>query len=180
MLESPRLLITSFRSDNAKALLQYYLDNWTYLAPFEPTRPANYFSLDNFNKMAKESEKNFKSEQGFQFILFSKQTQSVIGICSFTGVVKGPFQACYLGYSIAKNQQNQGLMTEALEVCCQYIFQTIGLNRIMANYLPDNLASERLLTKLGFEKEGYAKRYLQIAGQWQDHVLTAKLNDSCK
>ena len=43
----------------------------------------------------------------------------------------------------------------------------------MANHLPRNERSARLLARLGFEREGYARRYLQIAGVWEDHVLTA-------
>jgi ribosomal-protein-alanine N-acetyltransferase len=45
----------------------------------------------------------------------------------------------------------------------------------MANHLPHNKRSEALLKKLGFEREGYAKDYLQIDGQWQDHVLNSRL-----
>jgi ribosomal-protein-alanine N-acetyltransferase len=45
----------------------------------------------------------------------------------------------------------------------------------MANYMPRNDRSGRLLGRLGFEKEGYAKRYLKIEGLWEDHVLTAKI-----
>ncbi|WP_415232094.1 hypothetical protein [Psychromonas sp.] len=40
------------------------------------------------------------------------------------------------------------------------------------------MRSEKLLVKLGFEKEGVAKSYLKIAGSWQDHVLTSKINPS--
>ncbi len=47
------------------------------------------------------------------------------------------------------------------------------MHRIMANYMPHNMRSGHLLTKLGFEREGYAKQYLQINGEWRDHVLTA-------
>ncbi|EKT56688.1 ribosomal-protein-S5-alanine N-acetyltransferase [Providencia rettgeri Dmel1] len=39
--------------------------------------------------------------------------------------------------------------------------------------MPHNMRSGNLLTKLGFEREGYAKQYLQINGEWRDHVLTA-------
>ena len=46
----------------------------------------------------------------------------------------------------------------------------------MANYLPHNERSARLFEGLGFEREGYARHYLQIAGQWEDHVLTAKIS----
>ncbi|MCS9217852.1 30S ribosomal protein S5 alanine N-acetyltransferase, partial [Pseudomonas aeruginosa] len=46
-------------------------------------------------------------------------------------------------------------------------------HRIMASHLPRNARSERLLESLGFEKEGYARAYLKIAGVWEDHVLRA-------
>ena len=43
----------------------------------------------------------------------------------------------------------------------------------MANDMPHNKRSGDLLARLGFEKEGYAKDYLLIDGEWRDHVLTA-------
>lgn len=51
------------------------------------------------------------------------------------------------------------------------------MHRIMANYMPHNQRSGNLLTRLGFEREGYAKKYLLIDGTWQDHVLTALMNE---
>jgi ribosomal-protein-alanine N-acetyltransferase len=47
----------------------------------------------------------------------------------------------------------------------------------MANYMPANERSGKLLSRLGFEREGLAKRYLYINGRWEDHVLTALLNN---
>jgi ribosomal-protein-alanine N-acetyltransferase len=56
------------------------------------------------------------------------------------------------------------------------MFDVIGLHRIMANHIPTNTRSERLLKALGFEREGYAKADLKIAGQWQDMVLNSLVN----
>lgn len=50
-------------------------------------------------------------------------------------------------------------------------FTVLKLHRVMANYRPENLRSERLLARLGFEKEGLARSYLKINGSWADHVL---------
>ena len=85
-------------------------------------------------------------------------------------------QACYLGYSIDKMLEGQGIMREILEAGIAYIFDEFKLHRIMANYIPNNERSGQLLRSLGFEEEGLAKFYLKIAGSWQDHVLTSKLN----
>ena len=69
-------------------------------------------------------------------------------------------------------------MLEALKAAIPNVFQTHGLHRIMANYQPDNLRSEILLRRLGFEREGLAKSYLKINGRWTDHVLTSLINPS--
>ena len=67
-------------------------------------------------------------------------------------------------------------MFEMLQAAIDYVFSEYNLHRIMANYIPTNSRSENLLNKLGFQKEGLAKSYLKIAGSWQDHVLTSKIN----
>ncbi|VVM36874.1 hypothetical protein PS682_00069 [Pseudomonas fluorescens] len=67
-------------------------------------------------------------------------------------------------------------MKKTLEITNRYCFEQMGLHRIMANHLPSNVRSERLLESLGFEREGYAREYLKIAGAWEDHVLRALIN----
>jgi ribosomal-protein-alanine N-acetyltransferase len=52
----------------------------------------------------------------------------------------------------------------------------LNLHRVMANYLPENERSARLLARLGFCIEGQANAYLQIAGAWRDHILTSLVN----
>jgi ribosomal-protein-alanine N-acetyltransferase len=58
------------------------------------------------------------------------------------------------------------------------MFEQQKLHRIMANYMPSNKRSARLLQKLGFVIEGHAKKYLLINGQWEDHVLTSLTNEN--
>ena len=50
-------------------------------------------------------------------------------------------------------------------------------NRLEAACLPRNTASIRLLEKVGFSREGYARKYLCIDGRWQDHVLYGLVRD---
>lgn len=71
-------------------------------------------------------------------------------------------------------------MYEALGQSIRYMQQHQAMHRIMANYMPHNMRSGSLLTRLGFEREGYAKQYLQIDGQWRDHVLTALTDEKWK
>ena len=96
--------------------------------------------------------------------------------CNFTNIVKGPFQACNLGYSVAKTREGHGIMTAVVKKGIEIMFKEYGLHRIMANYMPGNARSARLLERCGFVREGYAKAYLKIAGRWEDHVLTSLVN----
>ena len=79
--------------------------------------------------------------------------------------------------SVALRRQGQGLMQEVLETALPWAFHKLDMHRVMANYMPRNERSGRLLERLGFEREGYAKRYLQIAGVWEDHVLTSRVRE---
>jgi ribosomal-protein-alanine N-acetyltransferase len=64
-------------------------------------------------------------------------------------------------------------MTEGLRALCGYAFGTMGLHRLQANHLPENLKSAAVLRRLGFVVEGYARDFLLIDGRWRDHVLTS-------
>lgn len=178
MLETTHTRIDILRPQYADALLDYYQRNQTHLAPWEPLRNPDYYTREFWQQVTEKNVLAFELGEEYRFVAFHKNnSRQVIGVCNFTGVIRGVFQACLMGYSLDHQHLNQGYMTEIVHATSQYMFEQVGLHRIMSNYMPNNCASERVLQKLGFEREGYAKRYLKIAGQWEDHVLTAKIND---
>jgi ribosomal-protein-alanine N-acetyltransferase len=67
-------------------------------------------------------------------------------------------------------------MYEGLSLAIDYVFKELNMHRIMANHAPQNLRSARLLKRLGFQPEGYAREYLMVHGEWQDHVLNSLTN----
>jgi len=125
-------------------------------------------------------EQEFKEGKSIRFLLFLKEAQEgeIIGFCNFSQIFRGPFQACYLGYHIDATLEGKGLMSEAVAKAIEYMFENQNLHRIMANYMPSNERSARLLQKLGFVVEGRAKKYLLINEQWEDHILTSLTNES--
>lgn len=157
-------------------VLEYFTANQAHLAPWEPVRPENFYSHAAIQQRLANSQAEAALGSSYQFGIFSRQSGDMLGACNFTGVARGAFQACHLGYSLAENCQGQGIMTQALSRAIQFIFAEVELHRIMAAYIPDNAKSAGVLQRLGFEKEGYARSYLKIAGHWQDHILTALIN----
>lgn len=100
----------------------------------------------------------------------------LLGYVNFSEIVRGVFLACYMGYSLAETAQGHGFITEACRAGIDYMFNTVRLHRIMANYMPRNRRSAAVLERLGFAIEGAAQAYLYLAGAWQDHVLTSLTN----
>lgn len=98
--------------------------------------------------------------------------QTVLATCAFADIVRGAFQACHLGYGLAASMQGQGLMREVLEAVSPGHSANCACTGSWQLFAAQE-RSARLLASLGFEREGYAKRYLQIAGKWEDHILTA-------
>jgi ribosomal-protein-alanine N-acetyltransferase len=66
-------------------------------------------------------------------------------------------------------------MREGLAKVIEHAFREMGLHRLEANIQPGNEASRALARGLGFQKEGYSPRYLQVDGDWKDHERWAIL-----
>ncbi len=121
-------------------------------------------------------EREMETGSALHLLLTGAGTGQLIGECNFTNIVRGPFLACHLGFSIDRRSEGQRLMHEGLTAALDYVFGGLRLHRIMANYRPGNVRSARLLEGLGFVREGVARAYLKIDGVWADHVLTSLIN----
>ncbi len=172
------LIITILDPADFSLLVKYEKSNRERLSKWEPTRSENYYTDESVKSRVELNVESFKSGSAITLVGLDKTRSRIICICNFSNIVHGVFQACNLGYSVNTQDEGKGLMFEMLQACIDYAFSKIKLHRIMANYIPSNVRSEKLLTNLGFEKEGIAKSYLKIAGIWQDHVLTSKINPS--
>jgi ribosomal-protein-alanine N-acetyltransferase len=175
-LPGKRLTLAVLAPEQAALESEFYLRNQAHLAPWSPIRADDYYSPEQIRLRLETQAAAFEAKLAVHFALLDQNDGQMIGACNFSGIIRGAFQACYLGYHLDESRQGQGLMQEALEMGIRYLFDTMNLHRIMANYIPGNERSARLLERLGFEREGYAKAYLNIAGRWQDHVLTALVN----
>jgi ribosomal-protein-alanine N-acetyltransferase len=176
-LQTTRCQLSLLQAENTHLLLAYRRRNLHHLRPWEPTSNPDGGTLEEACQRAvANSARAYADGVALYFIATDRQTGAMLAACNFTNIVRGIFQACNLGYSVDHAWQGQGLMHEVAQVGISYMFETQGLHRIMANHLPSNVRSEKLLCRLGFEREGYARAYLKIAGQWEDHVLNALVN----
>ncbi|MQL47428.1 30S ribosomal protein S5 alanine N-acetyltransferase [Photorhabdus khanii] len=172
-LITERMVVRLVYERDAYRLAEYYAENHEFLKPWEPTRDNSHCQPSGWTSRLNLITEMQRQSAAFHFLLLDPNENEVIGVANFSNILRGAFHACYLGYSLGEKWQGKGLMYEALQPAIRYMQRQQGMHRIMANYMPNNHRSGKLLERLGFEREGYAKKYLMINGIWQDHVLTA-------
>jgi len=176
-LESARTILRLAEPDDISAIIDYYISNRVHLAPFEPSRAEDFYTDSYWCQELKARLHAFNADQSLKLFLFEKEhSKVIIGSINFANFVRGVFQSCTLGYSVALAFEGKGYMSEALKLAISYVFVQLNMHRIMAAYLPYNQRSGLLLKRLGFVVDGYARDYLMINGQWQDHILTSLIN----
>ncbi|CRM41574.1 ribosomal protein S5-alanine N-acetyltransferase [Pseudomonas salomonii] len=173
-ITTDRLTLHAAHPRHALALQAHLVQNRAYLQPWEPARDDGFFELSAITQRLEVMAE--KTANGEALHLLILRDRRIIGSCNFNNIVRGAFEACHLGYALDETAQGQGLMRQALSAAIDYVFAEMKLHRIMANYRPENQRSARLLERLGFEREGYARAYLKINGAWADHVLTSLIN----
>lgn len=177
-LETARLRLVLPEPADAPRIIRYYEDNKEHLAPWETIRTDEFYTEAFWLGEIRQINEEFLAGDSLRLCVVDKfdRDAMIVGQCALRNIIRGAFQACYLGYSLHHETVGKGLMFEALNALIPYAFNDMGLHRIMANYIPTNERSGRLLRRLGFMVEGYARDYLFLAGKWQDHILTALVN----
>lgn len=145
--------------------------NFDYLAPFEPEWPEDCLTEPFFLRRLEFQLAEWRLGRSYAFLIFDRDGEALIGGINLNNVCRGAAQFGSLGYWLDRDRQGHGYMTEALGLIAGFAFDELKLHRINASCLPYNERSRRLLLRLGFGEEGYALKYLQINGQWQDHLL---------
>lgn len=154
----------------AEAVADYFARNRAFHGPWDPPRPDGFTEPAHWEAQLVDNAAQLEARTAARFFLF--EGDRVVGNASFSVIGWGPFCAANLGYAICEGRAGRGLMTEALRRLLTWAFEW-GLHRVQANHLPTNVASARLLRRLGFTVDGYARDYLFIDGAWRDHVLTS-------
>ncbi|MGH6888585.1 MAG: GNAT family N-acetyltransferase [Rhizomicrobium sp.] len=149
----------------------------TFLAPWEPAWAIDELSKGAFRRRLKRYQREAREDSAYAFFVLRANDHALLGGCTLSNVRRGVTQCCALGYWVGERFARQGYMSGAVRALVPFVFHTLGLHRIEAACLPSNEASRSLLAKAGFREEGLARKYLQINGDWQDHLLFALLAD---
>jgi [ribosomal protein S5]-alanine N-acetyltransferase len=116
-----------------------------------------------------------RARQGTSLPFAVRVDGRLAGQVTIDNVVRGALRAGYLGYWLDRDAAGRGMASLAVALVCDHAFTEVGLHRLQADIRPENGPSQRLVERLGFQREGLLRRYLDIDGDWRDHYAYSLL-----
>jgi ribosomal-protein-alanine N-acetyltransferase len=177
VLRSARLLLRPPVMADHAAWAELRSVSRAFLEPWEPTWPEDDLERSAFRRRLRRYASELRDGLAYPWFVFDAASRDLLGGVTLAQVRRGVTQAGTLGYWMGARHAGRGVMTEAVGLVAGFAFTTLRLHRLEASCLPENTRSIRLLEKVGFSREGFARRYLCIAGDWRDHILWGLLAD---
>lgn len=170
VLEGDRVILRPGRPEDWRAWAELRSRNRDHLTPFEPEWAEDSLTEDSFLRRLARQDRDRKAGLSSSFLIFLRDGP-ILGGINLNNIVYGAARFGSFGYWLGEEYQGHGYMTEAAKTLIAYTFDGLKLHRINAATLAHNGRSIRLLRRLRFEEEGFARHYIQINGEWQDHIL---------
>ena len=175
VLTGARVVLRPPRSRDFEAWRRLRRDSREFLKPFEPRWTEADLNRQAYGTRLVRGRGEARRGTDFSFLIFEQTAQGEVlaGGLTISNIRRRAAQYANLGYWMGEAFAGRGLMSDAVAAVLPFYFDTLGLHRLHAAFLPHNIASRRVLEKNGFVEEGYAEKYRQLDGKWADHVLFA-------
>lgn len=115
----------------------------------------------------------FESGAGIRWGISLKDKKDIIGTAGFNNYQKN--HKANLGYDLHIDYWNKGYITEALGEILKFGFIILEINRVEAEVMQGNIASEKVLHKLGFKKEGILREWMYWNNNHYDMTMFSLL-----
>ncbi|KAA6451816.1 GNAT family N-acetyltransferase [Bacillus swezeyi] len=162
-LETERLILREITHDDAEGIFACFSnDNITRFYGQDSLE-----TIDQARGFVDFFAKNFEEKKGMRWGIERKGEKGLIGTIGFNAW-SPKHKRAEIGYEIHPDHWRKGYMSEAVSKILSYGSETLGLTRIGAVVFIENAASNNLLTKMGFQKEGILKKYMYQNGKAYD------------
>ena len=172
MLRGRRVMLRPLMSNDFVAWQEVRRRCAAWLLPWEARRPTGQPDIvENrraFEARCEAADRERAMGSAYRFGVFVDER--FCGEVNLGSIQRGAFQNAYVGYWVDQSMAGLGYTPEAVVVVARFAFEDLGLHRLQVSIIPRNEASRRVADKLGLRNEGTALRYLEINGQWEDHV----------
>ncbi|MCM3413711.1 GNAT family N-acetyltransferase [Metabacillus litoralis] len=117
---------------------------------------------------------SYREKRGIRWGIERREAEGIIGTIGFNAW-SPKHKRAEIGYEIHPSHWRKGYTAEALSTVISYGFEKLDLNRIGAVVFTENEASNKLLVKAGFQKEGVLKEYMYQGGKAYDTYVYSLL-----
>lgn len=170
-LETERLILRNFKPSDLPFVFKHFSNSFVsrYLYDNEP--PQTPEEAGEILGWAMEQNSNH-----IRWCIILKETSEPIGTIGFHKYDEQNNSA-EIGYDLAEEYTQKGIMSEALQCIIQHGKAAYGLHRIYASAAEENDASNRLLEKNGFVLEGICRDQYLFRGTYYDHKIWSYITD---
>jgi ribosomal-protein-alanine N-acetyltransferase len=150
------------------------LRNEQWLRPWEPTSPMTWAERNAstaWQPLRGALRRSARAGAMLPFVIWYGGRMA--GQINVSNVVHGALRSCTVGYWVDGALAGRGITPTAVALVIDHCFTGVGLHRVEIDIRPENRASLRVVEKLGLRREGYYERFLDIDGDWRDHLAFA-------
>lgn len=167
-----KISIKRLSLDDADSLFKFEIENRFYFNTIGLSRSDSYYNRDSFQEIIESLVGEQEKDIHYMYLIMNTQGE-VIGRVNLTDVIKEPLNKAELGYRIGEKHQGKGFVTAAVKLVMKQAYLVHKLHRIEAGTSPQNIGSQIVLIKNGFQYN----QYILKSDDWADSLLFEKVLD---
>ncbi len=166
-LEGDRIKLRKLRLSDARDVYENIKDEevvrWLLRIPHP-------YPFNEAIKFIRRTRYRIRKNSGYAFGIVLKDTNKVVGVVDIFNI-DWENRNAEIGYWLGKKYWKKGLMSEAVRLILGFAFEELKLHRVSATIFEDNVASKRVLEKVGFKLEGKRREARLKFGKWHNELL---------
>lgn len=172
-LETDRLLLRPLSPDDAEAMFSYT----SQPESFRFLRRAPHQSIEEDRQFLQKAAEAYQTHSDFIWGICEKGSGRLIGTCRLFDLHLTDRRA-EVSYLIHPAYQGRGIASDTVRALIRYAFGELGLVRLQARCVSENIGSERVMQKCGMALEGTLRSYANIHNSWKDFKLYAIIKET--
>ncbi|MEG4113063.1 MULTISPECIES: GNAT family protein [unclassified Microcoleus] len=171
-IETERLLLRKITLNDASDMFEYACNPEVS----KYTMWSTHTSIEDTKYFLKSITKMYKRRELVDWGIVHKADKKFIGTCGFVEWSMTHSRA-EIGYALSRNYWGEGYMSEAVNAVIEFGFREMLLNRILARCEVSNIASARVMEKVGMKLEGILRQHIFVKDRYWDLKLYSILRE---
>ncbi len=170
------IIVKLLEKSDEEELFKFELENRDFFESMVSSRGDSYYEFNNFRMIMKELIEEHEKGLAYMYLI-KDHTDKIVGRVNLVSIIRGSFNKAELGYRIGEKHQGKKYATSAVRFVLDEAANKHKLHRIEAGTSPDNIGSQIVLIKNGFQFTGRCNKYIYYNGKWHDSIDFEKILD---